>query len=166
MSDALVAASRPADFSATPGLHAPLIAALLRRRRERGDADALLVVAATEREADALRSAFACLLPDAELLELPAWETLPHERLSPGVETVGRRLHAIRRMRLWRPGDAPLVVVAPVRAALQPIVAGLADVEPVELRIRQRGVDLGVVVERLVALAYTRVDLVTRRGEF
>ncbi|GAA2752631.1 transcription-repair coupling factor [Amnibacterium kyonggiense] len=166
MSDALVAASRPADFSATPGLHAPLIAALLQRRRERGDADALLVVAATEREADALRSAFECLLPDAELLDLPAWETLPHERLSPGVETVGRRLHAIRRMRLWKPGDAPLVVVAPVRAALQPIVAGLADVEPIELRLGQRGHDLNRIVDRLVALAYSRVDLVTRRGEF
>ena len=102
MSDALLAASRPADFSATPGLHAPLIAALLQRRRERGDADALLVVAATEREADALRSALECLLPDAELLDLSTWETLPaRARLSPGVETVGRRLHAIRRMRLW-----------------------------------------------------------------
>ena len=166
MSDALVAASRPADFSATPGLHAPLIAALLQRRREHGEPDALLVVAATEREADALRSSFECLLPDAELLDLPAWETLPHERLSPGVETVGRRLHAIRRMRVWKPGDAPLVIVAPVRAALQPIVAGLADVEPIELRLGQRGLDLNVIVERLVALAYSRVDLVTRRGEF
>ncbi|HEY0249389.1 MAG TPA: transcription-repair coupling factor, partial [Gryllotalpicola sp.] len=54
----------------------------------------------------------------------------------------------------------------PVRAALQPIVAGLADVEPVELRLGQRGLDLNVIVERLVTLAYSRVDLVTRRGEF
>ena len=166
MSDALLAASRGADFSATPGLHAPLLAALLERRRERGDAAALFVIAATEREADALRAAFECLVPTAELLDFPAWETLPHERLSPGVETVGRRMHAIRRMRLWQPGGAPLIVVAPVRAALQPLVAGLADVEPVELRLGQRGVDLSALVDRLIALAYSRVDLVTRRGEF
>ncbi len=166
MSDALVAAGRSVDFSATPGLHAPLLAALLGRRRERGEADALLVVTATEREAEALRAAFDCLLPGAEILDLPAWETLPHERLSPGVETVGRRMHAIRRMGAWQQGDAPLVVVAPVRAALQPVVAGLAAVEPVVLRQGQRGVDLAALTERLVALAYTRVDLVTRRGEF
>ncbi len=166
MSDALVAASRPADFSATPGLHAPLLAALLRRRRERDEADALFVVAATEREADAIRGSFECLLPEAELLDFPAWETLPHERLSPGVETVGRRLHAIRRMRLWQRGDAPLVVIAPVRAALQPLAQGLAEVEPVQLALGQRGLDLNRIVERLVALAYSRVDLVTRRGEF
>ncbi len=166
VSDALVAASRSADFSATPGLHPPLLAGLLQRRREQGEPAALFVVAATEREADALRQGLECLLPEAELLDFPAWETLPHERLSPGVETVGRRMHALRRMRLWQPGDAPLVVVAPVRAALQPLVVGLAEVEPVVLRLGQRGVDLGAIVERLVALAYTRVDLVTRRGEF
>ena len=166
MSDALVKASRSVDFSATPGLHAPLLAALLGRRRERGEADAMLVVTATEREAEALRAAFDCLLPDAEVLDLPAWETLPHERLSPGVETVGRRLHALRRLGGWTPGDPSLVVVAPVRAALQPIVTGLAEVQPIVLRQGQRGVDLAATAERLVALAYTRVDLVTRRGEF
>jgi transcription-repair coupling factor (superfamily II helicase) len=163
---ALVAASRSADFSATPGLFAPLIVGLLDRRRDRGESDSALLITATEREADSLRAALACLAPDAEVLEFPAWETLPHERLSPGVETVGRRLHAIRRMALRRPGDAPLIVVAPVRAALQPLAPGLAEIEPVELALGQRGVDLGAVTERLVALAYSRVDLVTRRGEF
>ncbi|MDH2445440.1 transcription-repair coupling factor [Amnibacterium sp. CER49] len=163
---ALVAASRNADFSATPGLHAPLLAALLERRRDRGEADAAFLITATEREADALRASFECLVPHAELLDLPAWETLPHERLSPGVETVGRRLHAIRRMALWRQGDAPLIVVAPVRAALQPLTAGLAEIEPIAVALGQRGVDLNAVGARLVELAYTRVDLVTRRGEF
>ncbi|MFD1720404.1 transcription-repair coupling factor [Amnibacterium endophyticum] len=166
MSNALQAASRSTDFSATPGLHAPLLAALLGRRRERGESDALFVVAATEREAEALRLSFDCLLPDAELLDFPAWETLPHERLSPGVETVGRRLHAIRRMHAWRPGDPALVVVAPVRAALQPLVAGLEAVAPIVLKKGQRGVDLTATADRLVQLAYARVDLVTRRGEF
>ncbi|MDQ1512605.1 MAG: hypothetical protein QOC59_447, partial [Microbacteriaceae bacterium] len=163
---AFAAASRSADFSATPGLFAPLVVGLLDRRRDRGESDAALLITATEREADALRAALGCLAPDAEVLEFPAWETLPHERLSPGVETVGRRLHAIRRMSLWRPGDAPLLLVAPVRAALQPLAAGLADIEPVELALGQRGVDLAAVTERLIALAYSRVDLVTRRGEF
>ncbi|WP_297344481.1 transcription-repair coupling factor [Amnibacterium sp.] len=163
---ALSAASRSADFSATPGLHAPLLVGLLQRRKERGEADAAFLVTATERDADALRAGLECLVPEAEVLDFPAWETLPHERLSPGVETVGRRLAAIRRMHLWRPGDAPLIVVAPVRAALQPLTDGLGEVEPIEIALGQRGVDLGAVTQRLVALAYARVDLVTRRGEF
>ena len=65
----------------------------------------------------------------------PAWETLPHERLSPRSDTVGRRLAVLRR--LAHPdadgaGHGPVqVVVAPVRAVLQPMVAGLGDLEPV-----------------------------------
>ena len=45
-----------------------------------------------------MRSSIAPYLDDAEILEFPAWETLPHERLSPSAETVGRRLHALRRI--------------------------------------------------------------------
>ncbi len=163
---AYAAAGRSTDFSATAGLHLPLLAGLLERRRQREDPAALLVITATEREADSVRSAFACLSPGATVLDFPAWETLPHERLSPGVETVGRRMEAIRQMHTWTPADPPLIVVAPIRAALQPLVAGLDLVEPVELRSGQRGVDLQQLVGRLVDLAYTRVDLVTRRGEF
>ena len=67
----------------------------------------------------------------------PGWETLPHERLSPNSDTVGRRIAVLRR--LAHPGDAgqpdgPLTVVAaPVRSLLQPIVAGLGDLAPVSL---------------------------------
>ena len=84
---ALEAAGRDADFSLVEGLRVPLLAALLRRR---GPASALLAVTATSREAQAVRDAFRCYLPgDAVVLELPAWETLPHERLSPSAETIG-----------------------------------------------------------------------------
>ena len=65
----------------------------------------------------------------------PSWETLPHERLSPRSDTVGRRLAVLRP--LVHPGDDPTngplkVEVAPVRSVLQPQVKGLADLEPVE----------------------------------
>ncbi len=62
--------------------------------------------------------------------------------------------------------NGPLkVVVAPVRSVLQPQVKGLADLEPVELAVGQEA-DLEDVVRRLAAAAYTRVDLVEKRGEF
>ena len=56
-------------------------------------------------------------------------------------------------------------MVAPVRALLQPLVAGLGDLEPVAARRATRSTSTDVV-ERLAAAAYTRVDLVERRGEF
>ena len=109
-----------------------------------------------------------CSSPSS-VVEFPAWETLPHERLSPRSDTVGRRLAVLRRLAHPDAEDVehgPVqVVVAPVRAVLQPMVAGLGELEPVALNPGDE-VDLDDVVERLAAAAYTRVDLVERRGEF
>src|ERR1700739_10437 len=57
----------------------------------------LLVVTATGREADDLSAELKAVFGDAAAL-FPSWETLPHERLSPGVDTVGARLMVLRRL--------------------------------------------------------------------
>lgn len=131
------------------------------------DAGPLLVVAATGREADDLTAELRAVLGDAVAM-FPSWETLPHERLSPGVETVGARMMVLRR--LARPEDqrlgAPLrVVVTTVRSLLQPMAPDLADVDPVTLTVGEDA-EFDSVLEQLVELAYTRVDMVGKRGEF
>jgi len=128
----------------------------------------VLVVTPTAREAEDLEQQVAELIGAEQVATYPAWETLPHERLSPRSDTVGRRLAVLRR--LVHPGDTaetgPLrVVIAPVRSVLQPQVAGLADLVPVELSAGDE-VELEQVVADLAAAAYARVDLVERRGEF
>lgn len=163
--DAVAAASVDADFSLVEGLDAPLLAALVERRRAAGRPPAVLVIAPTGRRAESLGPALGALLPGAEVLHFPAWETLPHERLSPSAETVGARLDILRRIARWD-ASTPLVVTASVRGAIQPLAAGLDDVEPIEIVVGGRGHDLGEVSARLVELAYHRVDMVSRRGEF
>ncbi|WP_313675445.1 transcription-repair coupling factor [Mycolicibacterium sp.] len=127
----------------------------------------LLVVAATGREADDLTAELRGVHGDAVAM-FPSWETLPHERLSPGADTVGARMMLLRR--LARPDDPDLgpplrVVVTTVRSLLQPMAADLAEIEPVTLRVGAE-LDFQTVVVRLAALAYNRVDMVARRGEF
>jgi transcription-repair coupling factor (superfamily II helicase) len=56
------------------------------------------------------------------------------------------------------------VVVAPVRSVLQPIVAGLGDLEPVRLGEGQDA-DPEDVIARLVEIGYARAEMVTKRGE-
>ncbi|GAB3580665.1 transcription-repair coupling factor [Leifsonia lichenia] len=166
--DALASAARDADFSLTDGLRAPLIAGLLQRRAAAGDSQALLVITATGRESESIRGALGCVIPNAEIIEFPAWETLPHERLSPSAEIVGKRLTALRRLADWDAGDqsTPIILVASVRAALQPLADNLTDYDAVELATGGRGFDLSGLSMQLVDLAYARVDMVTRRGEF
>ncbi|MFB8386374.1 transcription-repair coupling factor [Microbacterium sp. NPDC055910] len=163
--DAAGAASADADFSLVEGLDAPLLAALLDRRRAAGHPPMLLVITPTGRRADALGPALASVLPGAEVMHFPAWETLPHERLSPSAEIVGNRLDVLGRIARWE-GTSPLVVTTSVRGAIQPLAAGLTDVPPVELAVGGRDHDLATIALSLVELAYQRVDMVSRRGEF
>ncbi|MER7415307.1 transcription-repair coupling factor [Micromonospora peucetia] len=131
----------------------------------------VLAVTATTREADDLAAALGSLLPPEQVTVFPSWETLPHERLSPRSDTVGRRLAVLRRLAHPASADAhgrtgPLrVVVAPVRSLLQPQLKGLGDLEPVQLAAGGEA-DLEEVARRLTDMAYARVDLVTKRGEF
>jgi transcription-repair coupling factor (superfamily II helicase) len=124
----------------------------------------VLVVTATGREADDLTAAVADLLGEDAVANFPSWETLPHERLSPRADTVGKRLEILRR--LAHPNGSPIrVVVATVRSLIQPMAPNLGELAPVDLKPGQE-VGFDDLLERLVILAYTRVDMVEKRGEF
>jgi transcription-repair coupling factor (superfamily II helicase) len=125
----------------------------------------VLVVTAGERDADALAAVLRCFLPDQRVEVFPAWETLPHERLSPRADTVGRRLAVLRDLTHPDQGAEIDVLVAPVRSLLQPLAPGLGDLVPVELAPGQSA-DLEEVARALADAAYTRVELVEKRGEF
>ncbi|MEU6793002.1 transcription-repair coupling factor [Nonomuraea wenchangensis] len=132
------------------------------------DQRTVLAVTATGREAEDLAAALTSLVEPSSVAVFPAWETLPHERLSPRSDTVGQRLAVLRRLAHPVKGDTaagPLsVIVTPVRALLQPIVKGLGDLEPIRLRAGDDA-DLDEVVAQLVGNGYHRVDMVERRGE-
>ena len=161
-------AGAPLEVTAPEALR-PLVAALLAADKDRGAGRPVLLVTATGREAEDAAAALASLLPPESVADFPAWETLPHERLSPRSDTVGRRLAVLRRLAHPDPSDpatGPLrVVVAPVRSLLQPLVPGLADLEPVALRAGDE-TPMDEAVQRLADAAYSRVDLVEKRGEF
>ena len=142
----LIARRRPARRArwSAPASARLFVAAALARQGP------LLVVTATGREADDLTAELRGVFGDAVAM-FPSWETLPHERLSPGVDTVGARLMVLRR--LAHPDDARLgpplrVVVTTARSLLQPMApdlgrdrAGDADASAERGRRRSTAVD-------------------------
>ena len=151
-------------IGAVAGTHAALIADISTAVRDTTAEALSLIIAPTDRQAEDLAAALRSYLPAADIALFPAWETLPHERLSPRSDTVGRRLQVLRAMT----GDAanrPQVVIAPVRAVIQPIVTGIEKLEPVHL-VRGREYPFKDVVRGLNDAAYSRVDLVAKRGEY
>ncbi len=126
-------------------------------------ASPLLVVVPSERDAEALAEGVGAFIGSDAVAHFPAWETLPHERLSPQASTVGQRLRVLDRL---VGGDPSLAaVVTPVRAALQPMDPRLAEREPIRLDHRYEG-GLDGLVDGLAELGYTRVAMVESRGEF
>ncbi len=150
-----------------PAATAPTIAALA--SGVVGRPRPVLAVTATTREADDMVAALGSMLDPATVADFPSWETLPHERLSPRSDTVGRRIAVLRRLAhpdSDDPGAGPLsVLVAPVRALLQPFAVGLGDIEPVRLQVDDE-IDVAATVAQLVEGGYVRADIVERRGEF
>ena len=155
------------DLVASTGAHPAIVAAVAEARAEKKLGRVQLVVVATGREAEDTAAALKALDPDSEVLEFPSWETLPHERLSPSPETVGKRLRVLHRLRELGETAANhnVYVLASVRAVLQPVVAGLANHPPLTFA---KGQDylLPELALKLVEIAYHRVDMVTKRGEF
>lgn len=125
----------------------------------------VVLVAPTERAAQDLANALTDFVPEENVAVFPAWETLPHERLSPSSDTVGRRMAVLRR--LAHPNEiAPIkVLVTSARAFIQPIVAGLGDVPALNIATGDE-FSLERLVTELSRLGFDRVDLVDRRGQF
>ena len=121
----------------------------------------LLVVTSSSRSSEDLVNELRELYDN--VLEFPAWETLPHERLSPRSDTVAKRvqtLYALKNEQAISP-----IIVTPVRGAIHRIISSLGATPLMKLEVgKEQSLDL--LVRHLSSLAYSRTDLVERRGEF
>lgn len=147
-----------ADLSCPMSARATLCAAIAQERP-------LLIVTATFRQAEQLVDELASLIGQSLVCYYPAWETLPHERLSPRSDTVAKRLAVLRRLAGNDELGAPKIIVAPIRAVLQPQAGDLGKLPVVKVKVGDE-YPLEELSKDLVAAAYSRVDLVERRGEF
>ncbi len=144
----------------------PLVTAALAAPQQIGGADVpVLMVTATGRETEELSAVLSDLLGPDVVATFPSWETLPHERLSPRADTVGERLAILRRLAHPEEHGRLAVVVTTVRSLIQPLAPNLGELVPVDLRVGEEQ-DFEQVVARLTELAYARVDMVEKRGEF
>lgn len=130
----------------------------------------IVVVAPTQSEAERLATDLTCLLGvgsgeaspglhDGPVALLPAWDTLPLERVSPEVAVMGQRL-SIR----WRlSGDRkPKILVAAVRSLLQRLPPEPSA--PLVVRVGDR-LSIDGLLGSLVAMGYRREPQVEHRGE-
>lgn len=145
---------------AVPDSARPLTLASITAETERAP---VLIAVPTSTEAERLRSDLSRYLGDDEVVLFPAWETLPFERVSPNVETMGRRLEVLWRLR--DPAVCPRVIVASARALVQRLGPGTEDLDPIIVGVGDQ-VDSFEIVQELVANGYRREPQVEGRGQF
>jgi transcription-repair coupling factor (superfamily II helicase) len=126
------------------------------------DRHPVVVAVPTSTDAERLAHDLRAFLSPDDVDLFPAWETLPFERVSPGVEAMGRRLRTMWRLR--DPERMPRVLVAPVRSLVQRLGPHVEEVEPIVVH-RGDEIDPIELVERLVLAGYRREPQVEHRGE-
>ena len=122
--------------------------------------DEIVVVATpTGLMAGQLHDDLVAFLPERDVALFPAWETLPFERVSPNVETMGKRLEVLWRIK----NDRPKIIVTGVRGLLQHLSNTV--VEPLVVKQKTQ-VDMDELIVTLARFGYRREELVEHRGEF
>ena len=154
----------------TPEAAVPLVLAAIASSAVAESQDPLWAIVPSESEVERIKIAIKQYAPDCEVLAIPSWETLPHERLSPSPETVGRRIQSLWRITELRKQperrrSGAVVVLLSLRSCLQKMISGAGQWAPLELTTND-DYFLPELTLKLIEFAYERTDLVTRRGEF
>jgi len=121
----------------------------------------LLIITTSTRHAEELSQEIGSWIGKDLVVNFPAWETLPHERLSPKADTVTARFKALNKI-----SDQKVkVIVCSVRALLQPIIANNLNTSIIKI---QQGLTLQMqeLMNHLIRFGFSRSDLVERRGDF
>ncbi|MFM2436560.1 MAG: transcription-repair coupling factor [Actinomycetota bacterium] len=132
---------------------------LLSGLAQRTNDEIVVVATPTGLMAGQLHDDLVAFLPERDVALFPAWETLPFERVSPNVETMGKRLEVLWRIK----NDRPKIIVTGVRGLLQHLSNTV--VEPLVVKQKTQ-VDMDELIVTLAHFGYRREELVEHRGEF
>lgn len=122
----LLAPDRPLTLSnVADGAEGLVIADLARAvsARKNPPATSALVICRDGQRMTALARSLAFFAPDIEVLQFPAWDCQPYDRVSPHAGIVAQRMTALSRLARIQGRDKPAVVLTTVNAALQRVPA-------------------------------------------
>jgi len=114
----------------------------------------------------AMRDALGFVAPGTPVLELPAWDCLPYDRVSPGADAAARRLDAMAAMSALRDKPHPAFILTTTNALLQRMPP-LTAVRALAFAARPGNqVDMNTLVSRLETSGFERVSTVREVGEY
>jgi transcription-repair coupling factor (superfamily II helicase) len=122
----LLRAGKPLTLSqVADGAEGLVLADLARAIAARSDAPAisLCVVCRDGQRLAQLARALSFFGPDLAVMEFPAWDCLPYDRVSPNASVVAQRMTALSRLTRVKGRDKPSILLTTVNAMLQRVPA-------------------------------------------
>jgi len=126
----------------------------------------VLFVARDGQRLPAIVEALAFVAPELPVLEFPAWDCLPYDRVSPGADAASRRLAALSAMAALRKSPHRAIVLTTANALLQRIPpAEVIEAQAFHARPGSN-VNMNELIARLEKSGFERVPTVRDVGEF
>ncbi|UTW57753.1 transcription-repair coupling factor [Kordiimonas sp. SCSIO 12603] len=163
--DKFVSEDLPLTASSVPsGYDAMLLATAC----ERAFADSkrpLLHIARDDSRLANLKGAVKFFAPSLDVIDFPAWDCLPYDRVSPQPDIVSKRMAALSRLSVKRL-KAPRLVLTTVNAILQRVAPMKAVKEATFHAEPGDTVDMAALTDFLASNGYNRSSQVMEPGEF
>jgi transcription-repair coupling factor (superfamily II helicase) len=165
---ALVAQEKPLVAAGVPeGFDALLLARIAAlAHKETGAPVALTHIARDDQRLAALREQLRFFAPNMDVLQFPAWDTVPYDRVSPHTDITARRIATLAQLARLKQAKRPLLLITTVNACLQrvpPREAMRSALLRLEAGMR---VDMGKIARRLEDWGYRRTGTVMEPGEY
>ncbi|GLS85100.1 transcription-repair-coupling factor [Cypionkella aquatica] len=137
-------------------------AKLLARELARGAP--VIHIARDDKRLEAMRAALAVLAPEAVVLDLPAWDCLPYDRISPNPEILARRMSTLATLASGFNG--PFVLLTTLNSAMQRLPArNVMQTASFVARVGDR-VDEQQLKGFLARMGFSPVSTVAEPGDF
>ena len=140
--------------------------ALAQAAREIAPDGPMVFVARDGQRLPAIVEALAFADPGLPVLELPAWDCLPYDRVSPGSDAAARRIDALASIVALGRKPHRAVVLTTANALLQRVPpAGAIEAQTLRARPGNQ-IDMSLLIGRLESSGFERVPTVREVGEF
>ena len=144
---------------------APLVLARLSEAEGAGATPLLLHVARDDRRLEALAEGLAFFAPKVRVIQMPAWDTVPYDRIGPNAEIVATRVASMARLAaVARKG--PTVVLTTVNSILQRLPPREFIRRSLKTIAPGQRIDMNQLVQRLSLAGFQRTGTVMEAGEF
>ena len=150
------------------GAEGLVLADLARSIAAKADAPAisLLVICRDGQRMQALSRAFGFFGPELEIMEFPAWDCLPYDRVSPHAGIVAQRMTALSRLVRTKGRDKPSGLLTTINAATQRVPAREFVATHALSVAPGNVVGMASIVEWLELNGYMRASTVREAGEY